>query len=154
VLKLLASQAAISLENARAEEALKRSERELKLTIDTIPALVWSAGPDGSVEFFNQHYLEFVGFSAGNASALGWTAAVHSDDLDGFSDTWRHIMASGEPGELEVRLRRFDGEYRWFLFRANPLRDEKGDIVKWYGLHTDIEARKRAEAELRRAYES
>ena len=138
----------------RAEDAVRASERNLKLIIDTIPALAWSAGPDGSAEFFNEHYLEFIGLSADQASGWGWTAAVHPEDLSGLSATWKRILASEAPGEAEARLRRYDGDYRWFLFRTNPLRDETGTIVNWYGVNTDIEDRKRAEAELRRAYDS
>ena len=141
-------------ERKRAEEAHAASERNLKLTIDTIPALAWSARPDGSAEFFNQHFLDFIGLSAEQASGWGWTAAVHADDLNGLAATWQHIIGSEAPGEAEARLRRYDGTYRWFLFRANPLRDESGAIVQWYGVNTDIEDRKRAEAELRRAYDS
>ena len=79
---------------------------------------------------------------------------MHPDDLNGLAETWQRIMASTTPGEAEARLRRSDGTYRWFLFRANPLRDQTGRIVKWYGVNTDIEDRKRVEAELRRAYDS
>jgi PAS domain S-box-containing protein len=140
-------------ERKRAEEALAASGRNLKLTIDTIPALAWSARPDGSTEFFNQHYLDFVGLSAEQASGWGWTAAVHPEDLNSLTATWQSIMASEAPGEAEARLRRHDGEYRWFLFRANPLRDEEGHIVKWYGINTDIEDRKRAEAQRDRTIE-
>jgi PAS domain S-box-containing protein len=136
----------------RAEDAMRASERSLKLVIDTIPAMAWSAGPDGSAEFFNQQYLDYVGFSTEQARHWGWTAAVHPDELKDLVATWRHMMASEKAGEGEARLRRHDGEYRWFLFRANPLRDEKGAVVKWYGINTDIEGRKRAEAELRQAY--
>jgi PAS domain S-box-containing protein len=141
-------------ERKRAEEALAASERNLKLTIDTIPALAWSARSDGSAEFFNQHYLNFIGFSAEQASGSGWTAAVQPEDLNGLAATWQHIRASGAPGEAEARLRRNDGTYRWFLFRVNPLRDQSGAIVKWYGVNTEIEDRKRAEVELRRAHDS
>jgi PAS domain S-box-containing protein len=116
--------------------------------------MAWSARPDGSAEFFNQHYLDFIGFSAEQASGWGWIAAVHPEDLNGLAATWQRIMASEAPGEAEARVRRLDGQYRWFLFRANPLRDEAGTIVKWYGVNTDIEDRKQAEAELRRAYDS
>src|SRR5258707_11444533 len=79
------------------------------------------------------------------------SAAIHPDDLSRLTDAWQSILVSGEPGETEARLRRFDGAYRWFLFRANPLRDESGKIVKWYGTNVDIEDRKRAEEELRRS---
>ena len=141
-------------ERKRAEEALAASERNLKLIVDTIPALAWSARPDGSAEFFNQQYLDFIGLSAEQASGWGWTAAVHPEDVSGLAATWKRIMASEAPGEAEARLRQQDGAYRWFLFRVNPLRDDSGAIVKWYGVNTDIEDRKRAEAELRRAYDS
>jgi PAS domain S-box-containing protein len=136
----------------RAEEAIRASERNLKLIIDTIPALAWSARPDGSAEYFNQHYLDFIGFSAEEARGWGWTAAVHPADLNDLVAAWQRITASGALGETEARLRRHDGAYRWFLFRANPLRDETGAIVKWYGVNTDLEDRKRAEAGLRGAY--
>jgi len=135
----------------RAEDALHESERNLKLTIDTIPAMAWSARPDGSAEFVNEHYISFTGLSAEQASGWGWTRAVHPGDLDDLTATWQRILASEAAGEAEARLRRHDGAYRWFLFRANPLRDESGAIVKWYGVSTDIEDRKRAEQELRRS---
>jgi PAS domain S-box-containing protein len=138
----------------RAGDAIRESERNLKLIIDTIPALAWSARPDGSAEFFSQHYLDFIGFAADRAGDWGWTAAVHPEDLNSLAAAWQRIMASAAPGEAEARLRRYDGEYRWFLFRANPLRDEQGHIARWYGVNTDIEDRKQAEAELRRAHDS
>jgi hypothetical protein len=141
-------------ERKRAEEALAASERNLQLIIDTIPALAWSACRDGTADFFNRLYLDFIGLSAEQASGWGWTAAVHPEDVNGLAVTWQQIMASEAPGEAEARLRRHDGEFRWFLFRTNPLRDESGSIVKWYGVNTDIEDRKRAEVELRRAYDS
>jgi PAS domain S-box-containing protein len=141
-------------ERKRAEDALRASERDLKLIIDTIPALAWSARTDGSAEFFSQHYLGFIGLSAEQAANWGWTAALHPNDLPALGATWQAIMASQAPGEAEARLRRHDGEYRWFLFRANPLRDETGGVIRWYGVNTDIEDRKRAEVELRRAYDS
>jgi PAS domain S-box-containing protein len=137
----------------RGEDAVRISEHNLKLIIDTIPALAWSARPDGSAEFFNQHYLGFVGLSLEQARDWGWSVAVHPDDLGSLSAAWSRIMASGQPGEAEARLRRHDGVYRWLLFRASPLRDQAGNIIKWYGVNTDVEDRKRAEAELRRAYD-
>jgi PAS domain S-box-containing protein len=130
----------------RAEEALRSAERDLNQIINTIPALAWSAGKDGSAEFFNQQYLDFVGLSAEEANGLGWTAAVHPDDINSLAATWASIIASEEPGEAEARMRGHDGEYRWFLFRVSPVRDEQGNIVKWYGINTEIDDRKRAEA--------
>ena len=133
----------------RANEALTASEHELHQIINTIPALAWSAHPDGSAEFFNQHYLSYAGLSLEQLRGGGWTSAVHPDDLPALAASWQSIMAAGEPGETEARLRRFDGAYRWFLFRANPMRDASGSIIKWFGINTDIEDRKRAEEAVR-----
>jgi PAS domain S-box-containing protein len=135
----------------QAEEALAANERNLKLIIDTIPAVAWSARPDGSVEFFNQRYLDYVGRPLEHVQGWGWTTAVHPDDLSGLEEMWRSIVSSGQAGEAEARIRRFDGSYRRFLVRANPLFDEAGRVVKWYGVNTDIEDRKQADDELRRS---
>jgi PAS domain S-box-containing protein len=132
----------------RVEEALQASERELDSIVNTIPALAWSARPDGSAEFFNQHYLAYVGLPLGKLQGSGWTVAVHPDDLGTLVAAWQSMLASGKGGEVEARLRRFDGDYRWFLFRTNPVLGESGAIVKWYGTNTDIDDRKRAEEEL------
>jgi PAS domain S-box-containing protein len=132
----------------RAEDGLRTNERNLQLIIDTIPALAWSARPDGSAEFFNRYYLEYTGLTAEQASGWSWTVAIHPDDLGSLAAAWQRIMASGAPGEAEARVRRLDGAYRWFLFRANPLRDESGEILKWYGTNLEIEDRKRGEEAL------
>jgi len=132
-----------------AAEALQASERDLRSIVGTIPTMVWSTAPDGSVDFFNPRWLDYTGLSPDQSRDWGWTAAIHPDDLSRLTDAWQSILVSGEPGETEARLRRFDGTYRWFLFRANPLRDESGSIVKWYGINFDIEDRKRAEEALR-----
>jgi formate hydrogenlyase transcriptional activator len=128
----------------RQNERLQRSERELQEVIETIPAMAWSAATDGAAEFFNRRWLDYAGLSADQVHGWGWTSAVHPDDLSTLADYWRSILTSGEPGEFEARLRRFDGVYRWFLFRATPSLDH-GRVVKWYGTNTDIEARKTAE---------
>ena len=137
----------LALKNALIE--VKNSERKLRAIIDTIPALAWSARPDGSAEFFNRPWLDYAGLSEEEASDWGWTVALHAEDRDRFTGYWRQLLASGETGEIEARLRRFDGAYRWFLFRASPLRDKSGNVVKWYGTNADIEERKRAEETLR-----
>ena len=125
-----------------------RSIEELRQAqdVDAIPTLAWSARPDGSAEFLNRRWLDYTGLSAEEASDWGWTAAVHTEDRDRLMDFWRDLLASGEAGEIEARLRRYDGDYRWFLFRVEPVRDNHGNIFKWYGANTDIEDRKRAEA--------
>jgi PAS domain S-box-containing protein len=135
----------------RAEEALQASERKLSLVVNTIPALAWSARPDGSADFFNQHYLAYVGLSLEELRGSGWMRAVHPDDLKVLAGAWQSIMASGKATETEGRLRRFDGVYRWFLFRTNPVLEDSGKILKWYGTNTDIDDRKRAEEQLRRS---
>jgi len=119
--------------------------QDIRLVVDTIPTLAWSARPDGSAEFFNQRWLDYAGLSPDQVQGWGWTVAVHPDDLNDLVDYWRRVVASGQPGEIEGRLRRFDGVYRWFLFRATPSLDENGRVVKWYGTNTDVEERKRAE---------
>src|SRR5499427_1758147 len=138
----------------KAFDEIEKSEAKLRQVIETIPALAWSARTDGSAEFFNRPWLEYAGLSYDQARDSGWVKAVHPDDLTRLMEYWRSILASGEPGEIEARLRRFDGESRWFLFRANPLRDKSGTVVKWYGTNVDIEDRKRAEQKLRESEEN
>ena len=132
----------------KAFDEIKQSEDRLRLVIDTIPTLVWRAGPDGVPDFLNQTALDYTGLSLDQAET-GWPLAFHPDERKGMLVKWAAIWESGMPGGLEARLRRFDGEYRWFLFQAVPLRDESGNIVKWYGSSTDIEDRKRTEEALR-----
>src|SRR6266478_5383459 len=132
----------------QAFDEIKQSEDRLRLVIDTIPTLVWRAGPDVVPDFLNQTALDYTGLSLDQAET-GWPRAFHPDDKKGMLVKWATKWESGMPGGLEARLRRFDGEYRWFLFQAVPLRDESGNIVKWYGSSTDIEDRKRTEVALR-----
>ena len=124
--------------------------RKLRDVIETIPAYVWSALPDGSVDFFNRRWLEFSGFSQDQALGWGWVDALHPEDRFRMVDAWRAAVASGEPMEEEARMRGADGQYRWLLFRSVPLRNGSGKIVKWYGKSMDIEALKRAEQERER----
>src|SRR3984957_5921682 len=130
--------------------SLQSSEDRLQLVIDTIPAYAWSAQPDGSVDFVNQRVLEFTGRSMGAMLGWDWGSVVHPDDLSGFVNEWRAVLANGQSLEGEVRLRRADQKYRWWLIRIVPLRDEEGKIVKWYGTAIDIEERRIAEDALRR----
>jgi PAS domain S-box-containing protein len=132
----------------KAFDEIKKSEDRLRLVTDTIPTLVWRAGPEGNPDFLNQPALDYTGLTLDQAET-GWPRAFHPDDKKGMLEKWGAIRDSGMRGELEARLRRFDGEYRWFLFRAEPLRDELGNIVKWYGSSIDIEDRKLAEVALR-----
>jgi len=134
-------------ERQRAEEDVRRSEDRLRLVIDTLPAMVWRKLPDGSAEFLNQRFREYTGLSVEEGLGWGWMRnAFHPEDRT--EEEWRAAFAAGEPFEKEARQRRADGAYRWFLLRAVPLRDELGDVVKWYGTSTDIEDRRRADEAL------
>jgi PAS domain S-box-containing protein len=124
---------------------LRDQERKLRDVVETIPTFVWTALPDGSVDFANYHWEEFSGLSAEKTAGSGWLQALHPDDRDRHAQKWNASVSSGEPFEIEVRFRRANGEYRWFLVRAVPLRAPRGKIAKWYGTATDIEDRKRAE---------
>jgi len=128
----------------RMEEAAQRSEKEVRDVLETMPAIFFAASPDGLATFQNRAWTEYSGLSAEASLGNGWTAAVHPDDLDRHVSKWRASLG-GKPFEDEVRHRNTNGEYRWFLTRGVPLRDEHGSIVKWYGILTDIEDRKRAE---------
>jgi PAS domain S-box-containing protein len=134
----------------RAEDALRRSEKELRDVIEAIPAIAFTAQPDGSSVWINRQWVEFSGLSVEETSGSGWQSTIHPDDLIEYAAKWHHSTTSGEPFEAEARHRSAKGEYRWFLVRAVPLRDEQGKILKWYGVLTDIEDRKRAEEERER----
>src|SRR6266478_2055022 len=138
----------LEIKVAERTSELRRSERELRDVIDTIPALVWSALPDGSNTYVNKRFVEYTGSSAEQTAGSGWQALIHPDDLERHAGRWIEAVATGKPHESEVRSRRSDGQYRWQLDRGVPLRDEDGTIVKWYGVTTDIEDRKRAEEAL------
>ena len=136
-------------ERKRAEEDLRASERKYRHLVDTTPAFIHTALPDGSLDFLSRGWLEYGGLPQTDLLDWRWTAAIHPEDVEGFVDKWRAALASGEPFVAESRVRRADGEYRWFLQRNVPLRDESGSIVKWYGTGIDIEERKAAEESLR-----
>jgi len=156
----------------RAEEELRRSEalaeQRLRLVVDTTPAMLNSCRPDGHLDYVNKGWLDYFGFSLETAldradvmkisvpaeadmHGGNWQPVIHPEDLQGFTDSWKATLASGKPGEHEARVRRFDGAYRCHLFRAVPLYDQAGKLVKWYASAFDIEDRKRAEEALRRS---
>ena len=130
-----------------ADEASDAVEERLRLIIDTIPAIAWRKLPDGSADFLNRNFWEYTGLSLEDGLGWGWMNAFHPDDR--LVEEWRTVLAAGKPFEREARLRRSDGQYRWFLIRAVPLRDEQGKIANWYGTTTDIEDLKRAEDHVR-----
>ena len=130
-------------------EKIKNSEARLRQVIDTIPTLAWCNLPDGPNEFLNKRWHEYTGLSPEESHGWGWQVAFHPDDLPPLMERWSELLASGESGEMEARLRRYDGAYRWFLIRVEPLRDETGRLLRWYGTSTDIEGLKQTEEKLR-----
>jgi PAS domain S-box-containing protein len=129
----------------RAEEAVKQAEDRLRLVLDTTPALIHTGRPDGYLDYFNQPWLKYVGLPLEDLQGWAWIAVIHPEDVEEMVNSWRATLASGEPLVHEARVRRADGEYRWMLHSDVALRDEHGNIVKWYASSIDIEDRKRAE---------
>jgi PAS domain S-box-containing protein len=124
---------------------------EERLIIDTAPTLIHTARPDGFLDFFNKRWLEYLGVGLNKVQGWHWTDVVHPDDVDELLAQWRSSLKTGVPLEAEARVRRADGQYRWFLHRKWPLRDDKGATIKWYGSSVDIDDRKRAEDALQRS---
>jgi PAS domain S-box-containing protein len=133
------------------EARLAEAERELRLTLDSIPAITWRGARNGYVQYLNKRWFDYTGTTPEQVRGWRWKLCVHPDDVDHLVDVGNRYVASGTPIDAEARLRRFDGEYRWFLFRPAPARDEFGSIIGWYGTITDIEERKRAEGSLRKS---
>ena len=123
---------------------------ELRGLIDGVPALAWSALPDGTLDFFNQRFRDYTGLSSDQLYGSKWKSAIHPDDIQQFETWWQGHARSREPGTTEVRLRRFDGEYRWFQVTVAPVHDDQGNLLRWYGLNTDSDDRKCAEQKLRK----
>src|SRR5712671_6947652 len=122
-----------------------RAEDPLRLTLDCIPALLHTAEPDGSLDYFNQRWLDYLGASLDVINGWGWISKIHPDDVDAFVKEWRSSLWTGEPLEAEARVRRKDGVYRWMLHRKVPLRNDQGQVLKWYGSSIDIDEMKRSE---------
>jgi len=135
--------------NGRQKQNAFERDLNLRLVTQTIPGMLWSATPAGDVDYCNRQCLDFTAMSGEEARGWGWVTAIYPDDRNNLIERWRSSLTSGKSLDVEARIRRFDGAYRWFLFRANPLRDESGKIVAWYGTNIDIEDRKRAEELLR-----
>ena len=142
------SQTGANTHHSDADEASNLLEERLRLIIDTIPTIVWRKLPDGSADFLNRQFREYTGLSLEHGLGWGWMNAFHPDDR--LMEEWRAALAAEKPFEKEARLRQADGQYRWFLIRAVPLRDEQSNVVKWYGTSSDIEDLKRAEDRVRR----
>ena len=133
-------------EQRRAEEAAQRSESELRDVIKLVPAYVWTATPDGAVDFVNERWRDYSGLMMDRILGWSWVSVLHPDDLSKVAAAWNAAVESGQSMEAETRVRRADGEYRWWFCRNVPLRDDLGSLVKWYGTGIDIDDRKRAES--------
>ena len=152
VLVLVADVLVLAVREVRSRRALARAQavqHDLRLAIDTIPTILWSTTPDGAVDFMNRAWRDFTGLSAEEAARGRWLETIHPDESDWLQRERNAAIAAGRAYELDARLRRADGSYRWVLRRAVPLRNERGEIVKWYGTGTDIADLKRAEVALR-----
>ena len=134
-----------------ASAAQRPDSLNIQLLVDSIPALIHTARPDGYLDYFNKPWLEYLGATLDQVTGWNWTAFIHPEDVDGILTKWRACLASGEVFEYETRVRRADGQYRWMFHSKVPLRDERGSIVKWYGSSLDIEERKATEEERRRS---
>jgi formate hydrogenlyase transcriptional activator len=137
-----------SHELSDALEKLGQEAARLQTVIDTVPSFLWTSLPDGSKEYLNKRWYEYTGLSLEEGKGWGWKVVVHPDDLDRLIREWLALVEARKPGELETRIRRYDGEYRWFLIRVVPQLDAEGNLVRWFGSNTDIEDRKRAEKKL------
>lgn len=135
--------AGLALEKALKE--IKRSELELRAVVDALPAHAWASRADGYNIFCNQKWLDYSGFTQDEARGWSYRDTIHPDDLGPYVQKWIEVSASGGSIDAEARFRHVDGEYRWFLIRAVPVRDEQGNIVKWFGTNTDIDDRKKTE---------
>jgi formate hydrogenlyase transcriptional activator len=142
------AQNAESQELSDAPEKLRQEAARLQALIDTVPSLLWTSFPDGSKEFLNRRWYEYTGLTPEQGKGWGWKVVVHPDDLDRLIREWLALLNDPKPGELETRIRRYDGEYRWFLIRVLPEFDAEGNVVRWLGSDTDIEDRKRTEKKL------
>lgn len=133
------------------EAALRESEHKLNLIINTIPAMAWSCTPDGRLEYFNRNLIDYVGMPFDEIVGFGFYRMFHPDDVEPMRAAWDEIVASKISRPVDARIRRADGEYRWFNLRQSPLLDADGNVVRWYGVVVDIEDRKRAEESLRQS---
>jgi formate hydrogenlyase transcriptional activator len=138
-------------EKKDAEEAVRQSSARLRQIVDTIPAEIWSGPPDGTIDFVNERWRSELGLTLEDVPGDAWQKMLHPDDRARVLEAWKESVRSGTPYEQEERHRQADGEYRWALSRGLPLRDKRGQIVRWFGSNTDIENQKRAEDELRKS---
>lgn len=140
-------------EQKRAEEALRDSERKFRSMAEAMPQVVWTARPDGYRDYYNSRWFELTGLCFEESKAEGWVAALHPEDRERGREAWRRSVATGTRYEIEYRFRSKEGPYRWYIGRALPVRNEQGEIERWFGTCTDIHELKQAQEELRRSQE-
>jgi PAS domain S-box-containing protein len=149
-LALVADTIAKGVERKWAEKKLQESERNLRLFMETIPQMLWSAAPDGAIDYYNQRVLDYTGLSMDELRGAGWIKPIHPDERDAMTKVWAAAVAEGVPFNFEFRGRRgADGMYRWCVSSALPLRDREGRILKWYGSVVDLHDWKQAQESLR-----
>jgi PAS domain S-box-containing protein len=133
------------------EAALRESERQLQQIIASIPGLTWRADAQGNITYWSQTFIDYADATLEEIIGYGFLEYIHPEDRDRVMTTWVGILQSGQPGESETRIRRADGQYRWFLWRVSPFFDSAGKLTQWFGINVDIENRKRAEEDLRQS---
>jgi PAS domain S-box-containing protein len=142
-------------EQKRAEQRQKGSEENWRVLAETVPQLVWTTQPDGSVTYWNQRWYDAIGASPKQSLGHAWSQFLHPDDHQHTLAVWHHALETGEPYEIHYRLKHGQtGVYRWFLARGMPVRDETGQITKWFGTCTDIEEQKQTEQQLQESREN
>ena len=152
-IKTAAYLASVAVERKRADEALSSSEQRYRGLAESMPLVLWTARPDGQIDYCNRRWYDYTGLSFEQIRSYGWPAALHPDDRAPYLARWAVALQRGEPYDVEYRLRRADGDYRWHLGRTVPARDDHGQVMFWVGTATDIDDQKRAEAEIRRLNE-
>jgi PAS domain S-box-containing protein len=157
-LRILAAQAAISIQNAglfadiqKAQDDARRMGEEFRRAFDLIPALAWRASSSGAIEMANKQWHDYTGIVPEDALGRTWMRAFHPDDLESVSSKWQYLVKFGVSEEFEARMRRVDGQFRSFLIRVTPNHDGNGNLVNWYGTHTDVDDLKRAQDSLRKS---
>jgi PAS domain S-box-containing protein len=146
----LARERAARAEVEAAREALRASEARYRFLAEAIPVQIWTATPDGALDYVTQRVADYFGVTVEQVLGAGWRDVIHPDDLPQAVERWTHSLGTGEPYEVEFRLRGADGQYRWHIARALPQFDESGKVVRWFGTNTDIVEQKRLEIQLRR----
>ena len=153
--RLLGAERAARAEAEAAAQALRASEEQYRSLAEAIPQIVWTARPDGAIDYYNQRWFDYTGTTLEQTRGWGWAPVVHADDRQPCIGRWTEALRTGEPFEMELRLKRAaDGAHRWHLSRALPVRDRDGRVVKWFGACTDIDDQKRAAEAMRQAKEA